>query len=129
MKMTYVYIALVVLIIGGLLAARHYSGDGTASARATVYDDFAQCLADSGAQFFGAYWCPHCQEQKALFDNSRKIPYIECSTPDGQNQTQICIEEGITGYPHWKFGNGSELGGLQELSVLAEQTGCELPVS
>jgi hypothetical protein len=24
-------------------------------------DDFAKCIKDSGAMFYGAFWCPHCQ--------------------------------------------------------------------
>ena len=45
------------------------------------YDAFAQCLKDKGAVFYGAFWCPNCQEQKKLFDSSIKLlPYVECST-------------------------------------------------
>lgn len=44
------------------------------------YDTFAQCITDSGAKFFGAYWCPHCAAQKALFGKSaKKLPYYECA--------------------------------------------------
>jgi len=32
------------------------------------YDEFAQCLTDKGVKMYGAYWCPHCQAQKALFE-------------------------------------------------------------
>ena len=126
MKTTYIYISVIVLVIGGLLAARHFS-DGSSSTRVTQYDGFAQCLADAGAQFYGAYWCPHCAEQKRLFDNSNKLPYVECSTPNGQAQTQICIDAGITSYPTWRFSDNSELSGVQQLSQLAEKTNCELP--
>jgi hypothetical protein len=31
------------------------------------YDLFAQCLKDKDAKFYGAFWCPHCQNQKAMF--------------------------------------------------------------
>jgi thiol-disulfide isomerase/thioredoxin len=45
------------------------------------YDDFAQCITNSGAKFYGAYWCPHCQKQKSEFGKSaKKLPYIECDT-------------------------------------------------
>lgn len=44
------------------------------------YDEFAQCITDSGTKFFGAYWCPHCAAQKALFGKSaKKLPYYECA--------------------------------------------------
>jgi len=93
----------------------------------TSIDDFAQCLADAGAKFYGAFWCPHCQEQKALFKKSEKLPYVECSLPDGQGQTQECADEGITGYPTWKFADGTELGGVQQFAKLAEKTNCVAP--
>ena len=91
-------------------------------------DTFAQCLGEKGATFYGAFWCPHCQNQKALFGNSAKLlPYIECSTSDGKQQLQICSDAGITGYPTWEFANGERLSGEVELKVLSEKTGCELP--
>lgn len=93
-----------------------------------VYDTFAQCLEDEGAIFYGAFWCPHCNEQKALFGRSAKeLPYVECSTPNGQGQLEVCTEEGITGYPTWEFADGERKGGVLELEELAEKTGCELP--
>jgi thiol-disulfide isomerase/thioredoxin len=30
-------------------------------------DEFAECLKSKGAVFYGAFWCPHCQDQKKLF--------------------------------------------------------------
>lgn len=91
-------------------------------------DGFAQCLKDKGATFFGAFWCPHCQNQKALFGNSAKLlPYIECSTPDAQGQLQICKDKKITGYPTWEFADGSRSTGEIPLETLSEKTGCQLP--
>ncbi|MBI2035942.1 MAG: hypothetical protein HYT12_04685 [Candidatus Liptonbacteria bacterium] len=44
------------------------------------YDDFALCLKEKGVVFYGAFWCPHCQNQKKLFGKSQKLlPYLECS--------------------------------------------------
>jgi hypothetical protein len=31
------------------------------------FDEFAQCITDSGAVFYGTEWCSHCKNQKALF--------------------------------------------------------------
>lgn len=128
MKPMYIYVALVIALIAGIFFLRNYSQDNRVEAT-TAYDSFAQCLADAGATFYGAYWCPHCQAQKALFENSSKLPYVECSTPGGQGQTQICIEKKIEGYPTWEFADGSRLGGEQTLEALAEKTSCELPTS
>ena len=93
-----------------------------------AYDAFAQCLTEQGAMFYGAFWCPHCQEQKAMFGRSKdKLPYTECSAPNGQDQLDVCKEAGIKGYPTWVFKDGSRLSGPQQLSALAEKTGCVLP--
>jgi len=122
---TYILIGLIVVVVAGLVFARAQSEPQQAAT--TQYDDFAQCLDDSGATFYGAFWCPHCNDQKRMFENSAEIPYVECSTPNRQNQTQICIEKEITGYPTWILADGERLDGVQELETLSEKTGCELP--
>lgn len=92
------------------------------------YDTFAQCINDSGAKFYGAFWCPHCENQKALFGKSEKhLPYIECSTPDGQGQLQECIDANIEGYPTWEFADGERMRGEVSFEALSEKTGCALP--
>lgn len=92
------------------------------------YDTFATCLKDKGATFYGAFWCPHCQAQKKLFGTSQKLlPYVECSFPNGQSQTQICKDKKIEGYPTWEFADGSRLNGEIPLQQLADKTSCVLP--
>lgn len=92
------------------------------------YDAFAQCLKDKGAVFYGAYWCPHCQEQKKLFGSAVKLlPYVECSTANGQGQLQVCKDKNISGYPTWDFADGSREGGKLSLEALSEKTSCPLP--
>lgn len=92
------------------------------------YDNFAFCLGDNGVKFYGAFWCPHCQNQKAMFGNSANLlPYTECSTPDGKGQTQICIDQQIKSYPTWEFKDGSRLSGEVSLQGLAQKSGCSLP--
>lgn len=92
------------------------------------YDTFAQCLKDKGATFYGAFWCPHCKNQKAMFGRSAKyLPYNECSTPDGQEQLQACTDAGVKQYPTWTFADGSVEAGEVALTKLAEKTGCTLP--
>jgi len=94
------------------------------------YDAFAQCIKASGATFYGAFWCPHCQAQKALFgDSVHFLPYVECSTPDGSAQLQVCKDEGVQSYPTWVFKDGSRLTGETPLATLAQKTGCSLPTS
>jgi len=92
------------------------------------YDEFAQCITDSGALFYGAFWCSHCQAQKKVFGSSAKLlPYIECSPANGQGQFQVCSDANIEGYPTWEFADGSRLSGELSFEVLSEKTGCVLP--
>ncbi len=92
-------------------------------------DSFAQCLATNGAQFYGTFWCPHCQNQKKMFGSAKKyLPYTECSTPDGQGQLPVCAEKKIEGYPTWIFADGSRLTGEIQLQTLSEKTACPLPL-
>jgi thiol-disulfide isomerase/thioredoxin len=91
------------------------------------FGPFAQCIKDSGAEFYGAFWCPHCQDQKAAFGNAKRLlPYIECSNAD-RSQTQICIDKKIEGYPTWIFKDESRLSGFVPMATLAEKTQCILP--
>ncbi len=91
-------------------------------------DPFAQCLKDKKAVFYGAFWCPHCQAQKKLFGNSaRLLPYVECSTPDGQGENGICAGKHIQGYPTWEFSDGTREEREMSLDELAEKTGCTMP--
>lgn len=90
-------------------------------------DAFARCLKDKNAVFYGAFWCPHCQNQKEMFGKSAKLlPYVECSTPDGKTQIQLCQSKGIEGYPTWEFADGTRLVGEIPLAQLSEKTGCLL---
>ena len=92
------------------------------------YDGFASCLSEKGAKFYGAFWCPHCRNQKNIFGKSSKnLPYIECSTPDGNGQLAVCTEAGIESYPTWTFSDGSKETGELSLEKLAEKTTCQLP--
>lgn len=85
----------------------------------------AQHLQSQDAQMFGAYWCPHCHDQKQLFgaEAFSLIDYVECA-PDGANsQTEVCRSyPEITGYPTWRI-NGEFYAGRQTLEQLAEISG------
>lgn len=124
MKKEHVIIGLITLIVIVGVGFFSYHENNTPG----PLDDFATCLKDKGATFFGAFWCPHCQNQKALFGRSaRLLPYVECSTPDGKGQLQVCIDKKVTGYPTWEFADGSRENGEVPLAKLAEKTQCTLP--
>jgi len=124
-----IFLGVIFLLILGVIATVVLrSGENSASVTPGKYDDFAICLKDKGATFYGAFWCPHCQKQKKLFGSSVKLlPYVECSTADGSAQTKVCIDNKITGYPTWEFADGSRLSGEIPLAQLAEKTACILP--
>lgn len=111
----------ILIIIGGVTLWSYENRPGK-------LDDFAKCVKESGTKFYGAFWCTHCQNQKKLFGNSeRKLPYVECSTLDGNGQLQICKDEKIIAYPTWVFPDGSRLEGELSLEDIAGKTKCELP--
>ncbi|MBN1170519.1 hypothetical protein JXA56_05850 [Candidatus Micrarchaeota archaeon] len=89
------------------------------------YDNFAQCLTNSGVKMYGTYWCGHCKEQKDMFGKSwDKIIYVECSLPNAAGQTQQCIDSEIFAYPTWELGNGERITGAITFEELSLRTGC-----
>ncbi len=85
----------------------------------------AEFLADEGARFYGASWCPHCQEQKRLFGASAsRLPYIECS-PAGPNTPQApsCNAAGVQTYPTWVIKGRATVGEVLSLGQLASAVG------
>ncbi|MEC4802945.1 MAG: vitamin K epoxide reductase family protein [Jaaginema sp. PMC 1079.18] len=81
----------------------------------------AEHLSEVGAAEYGAYWCPHCYEQKQLFGKQAfaKLDYIECD-PEGKNaQPQACVDAEVRSYPTWKI-DGEVYTGTQPLEKLAE---------
>jgi uncharacterized membrane protein len=87
-------------------------------------------LSESGAKMYGAFWCPHCQQQKSIFGPSAsRLPYIECS-PNGQGspQADVCKAEHIQSYPTWVI-NGKHIEEVLSLKQLAEDTGFQLGAS
>ncbi len=130
MKITQKTIFFIVIIVLVLGAIGTFLLRGSSPASTVNYDAFATCLKDKGAVFYGAFWCPHCQSEKKLFGASEKLlPYVECSTPDGNGQTQICKDKNIQGYPTWIFADGTQLNGEIPLATLAEKTSCVLPTA
>jgi thiol-disulfide isomerase/thioredoxin len=128
-----IFISVIVLLILGTIATALLQSTAVPPGPGK-YDEFATCLKDQGAVFYGAFWCPHCQSQKKLFGSSQKLlPYIECSTADGRGQLQICKDKGIQNYPTWMLKDGTLIpndstnGSGVKLETLAAKTSCVLP--
>lgn len=90
------------------------------------YVAFAQCLSDKGATVYEAWWCPHCQDQKAMFGSAAKyLNTVECGTARGQISKELCPDVRAT--PTWTDAEGNSYEGARSLENLGELYGCELP--
>ncbi len=88
----------------------------------------AEHLQKANVKFYGAYWCPHCKEQKELFGASaERLPYVECSPlGPGTSQAAVCDQKGIQGYPTWII-DGQRYEGVLSLSQLEQYSGFKEP--
>jgi uncharacterized membrane protein len=94
-----------------------------ASAPQVAANDYATGLAKhlsaSGAKFYGAYWCPHCADQKAMFGQAAALlPYIECDPRSPVGRPQVCAAAGVRAYPTWEI-KGQRYEGVLSLDELA----------
>ncbi|MEN9567552.1 MAG: hypothetical protein RLZZ69_2748 [Cyanobacteriota bacterium] len=87
----------------------------------------AKHLTAIGAKEYGAYWCPHCYEQKQLLGKEafNEINYIECA-PEGENpQPDACRAAKIQSFPTWEI-NGKVEPGIktpEELATISKYQG------
>lgn len=114
-----------IVLVAGLLHL-HYRGDlGTAAGpEEPRLRALAIHLEETGARFYGASWCSHCQDQKALFGASaHRLPYVECS-PGGRPgpPVAVCRAAGATSYPTWII-DGESTTGTLSIAELAERSG------
>ena len=117
-KTAFISWGIIVLMIS-LLIYNHY--------RPGQYDDFAKCLDEKNALFYGAIWCPACKQQKELFGKSSQyLPYIECAIPGSRELVTACKNANIEAFPTWTFSNGERIEGVLSVSELAKKTGCEI---
>jgi len=94
------------------------------------HDAFAHCLTERGVKMYGAWWCPHCVEQKEKFGASFEyVPYVECGIKgDLHWQAQVCKDENVKHYPTWQFPpTGERVERIFTLQELSDRTGCLLP--
>ena len=95
------------------------------TSEAGALDGFAQCLTQRGFTMYGAYWCPHCQNEKKRFgDSFTYVNYVECTA-----EPKKCLAANISGYPTWVGPKGLRLEGEQGTSRLSKASKCSLPVS
>lgn len=95
-------------------------GIGTKPQKANALDEFAQCLTQKGFTMYGAYWCPHCQNEKAAFgDAFKNVNYVECT-----KEPNRCLAAKVTSYPTWAGPGEMRLEGEQGIEGLSKASGC-----
>lgn len=121
----------VALVVVGVLHL-HFSGffDPAAGPEDPRLAALATHLEKTGAKFYGAYWCPHCQQQKALFAGAAKrLPYVECSpNGPGTNQATDCQVLEIHDYPTWII-DGHRFERVLPVEELARLSGYAAPAA
>jgi len=97
----------------------------------------ARHLRDTGAKMYGAFWCPHCHDQKQLFGRQavQDLPYVECDPNGANSQTALCEQVAAKvkqqtgkdfGYPTWDI-NGQFYLGTQALEDLSRASNYQGP--
>jgi len=112
-----VLIGLTVLLLGVLT---------TASAAPAASDEqlgLSRHLKRVGALFYGAWWCPACTRQKALFGEqaAQELPYVECDPVPGDRGR--CEAALIKVFPTWDLKGKERLTGVQSLEELKSWSG------
>lgn len=91
------------------------------------YAEIAQCLTEKNVKFYGAWWCPHCAEQKKIFgDDMRYITYVECDKNGKNANPQACRDAGVTSYPTWVFPGQENSVGVYQPEELAAKANCSV---
>ncbi len=98
--------------------------------------ELAKHLKSINAKMYGAYWCPHCCEQKEFFgkDAFKEFNYIECADGGKDAQTATCQAVGAEltkqgkkfGFPTWEI-NGQLYSQRLTPQELAQYSGYKGP--
>ena len=101
-----------------------------AAVPASQYQEaLARHLSDTGARFYGAYWCPACREQKRLFGNAAtELPYVECDPAGAGARPDLCSQANVRTFPTWTVG-ASRREGVTPLDTLATLSGFTPPAA
>mgnify|MGYP006422297567 CR=1 FL=1 len=110
------------------VAANPNSGPAVTTSSGKAEMALARHLQNIDAKMYGAYWCPHCHEQKQLFGQEamKLVDYVECDSQGANARPQLCEQANIRGFPSWKI-NGQVVQGVQPLERLAQLSGYDGP--
>lgn len=116
-RVVLIVLGIIIVAVGGLWLLFYSS-----RSQESNLDNFAKCLSDKGITMYGAYWCPHCQNEKNAFgDSFQFVNYVECT-----EETNKCLAKGIDSYPTWIFPDGRRFVGEQGITKLGELSGCPI---
>ena len=89
------------------------------------YAAVAKCLTEKGVIMYGAYWCPHCANQKKAFGSDVQfIKYQECDPKGAGGDKELCLKAGVSNFPTWGFPGQGNLVGEQTIPDLAKMANC-----
>jgi uncharacterized membrane protein/glutaredoxin len=104
-------------------AAADATASSSVSPEAARLAALADHLHESGAVVYGAYWCPHCQSQRAMFGAAAsKLPYVECDPRGSAARPAACQAAGVRAFPTWVIG-GQTIEGTLSIEELARLSG------
>jgi hypothetical protein len=88
-------------------------------------DGFARCLEKRGVVLYTAWWCTHCQNEKAAFkDSYRLLKHVECG-----DDPEKCKQRNVESFPTWATPDGILLMGEQNVNGfedLSAVSGCKV---
>jgi protein-disulfide isomerase len=87
----------------------------------------AQQLESLNAKMYGAYFCPHCKDQREDFGKEAfaKIEYVECTQDGQESQLALCQQKGIQSVPTWEI-NGKLFVGQRTIEQLQTLVNAEV---
>jgi len=91
------------------------------------YDSLVECMAAKQVKMYGAYWCPHCADQKDILGASYRFVYEECGVPGSHEVQRKCLDLGVKLFPTWRFPDGALTPGVFSAEALSLRSGCSLP--
>ena len=89
------------------------------------YTELAKCVTSKGVILYGAFWCPHCLNQKKIFgDDIKYINYVECAEGGENAQPEVCTKAGVQRFPSWFFPGQGLVEGEQTPDEVAIKANC-----
>lgn len=115
------------LVLASAFLIWGYAASAPPAPEAAYAEALAKHLTATGAKFYGAYWCPHCTDQKKMFGKAvGLLPYIECDPRSPIGKPAVCAAAGIRAFPTWDIG-GTRHEGVLSFEELAKLSGFTAP--